>query len=118
MDLYGSTKPALGTNNSLSCSQAAQAGCAYEDDIFTNFTVAQIAANPPGKPLFLYFAPHNCHQPLEVPTAQAAKFAFINDSDSRQYYSAMVNMVDAHIGQVVDAFKAKGLWENTLMGAQ
>ena len=28
----------------------------------------------------------------------------------RQYYSAMTNYVDMHIGQVVDALKAKGMW--------
>jgi arylsulfatase B len=79
VDLYSSTKPARGTNNSLTCSQTAQAGCAYEDDIFTNFTVAQIAANPPGTPLFLYFAPHNVHEPLEAPTAALEQFQFVYD---------------------------------------
>jgi arylsulfatase I/J len=33
----------------------------------------------------------------------------------RQYYSAMTNYVDMHIGQVVDALKAKGMWDNTFM---
>ncbi len=155
MDLYGSTKPALGTNNSLSCSQAAQAGCAYEDDIFTNFTVAQIAANPPGKPLFLYFAPHNVHEPLEAPTAALENFKFVynecaaayglpplgknntcsnmlrdpssalSDPDApdaagkgccfRWYYSTMTNIADGHIGAVVAAVRAAGLWDNTLI---
>ena len=32
----------------------------------------------------------------------------------RQYYSAMTNYVDTHIGQVVDALKGKGMWDNTL----
>ena len=77
MDLYGSTAPALGQNNSLACSQTAQAGCAYEDDIFTNFTIKQIRDNPPGTPLFLYFAPHNVHEPLEAPTAALDKFQFV-----------------------------------------
>jgi arylsulfatase A-like enzyme len=33
----------------------------------------------------------------------------------RQYYAAMTNYVDMHIGQVVDALKQKGMWENTVM---
>ncbi len=118
-DLYASLGPAYADVNAPNCSQRNQpASCRYEDLVFTDFAVEAVQNATAEAPIFLYFAPHNCHQPLEVPTAQAAKFAFINDSDSRQYYSAMVNMVDAHIGQVVDAFKAKGLWENTLMGAQ
>jgi arylsulfatase B len=115
-DLYASLGPAYTEVNAPNCSQKNQpASCRYEDAIFTDFAVAAVQNASASMPLFLYFAPHNCHTPLEVPAAQLAKFAFINDSDSRQYYAAMVNLVDAHIGQVVDAFKAKGLWENTLM---
>ena len=33
----------------------------------------------------------------------------------RQFYSAMTNYVDMHVGQVVDALKAKGMWDQTLM---
>ena len=33
----------------------------------------------------------------------------------RQYYAAMTNYVDAHVGQVVDALKAKGMWDNLLL---
>ena len=86
---------------------------------------------------------HNNHEPLEVPQAQLDKFEFVYKNCSvmagglgknntctaaymasadaadrgccfRQYYSAMTNYVDMHIGQVVDAIKAKGMWENTL----
>ena len=33
----------------------------------------------------------------------------------RQYYSAMAHYVDGHVGQVVAALKAKGMWANTLL---
>lgn len=33
----------------------------------------------------------------------------------RWYYSTMANAADAHIGVVVDALKAKGMWANTLL---
>ena len=64
----------------------------------------------------IYFAPHNVHLPLQVPAAQLAKFANVStDSQNRQYYSAMVNMVDIHIGMIIDALKARGMWESTIM---
>ena len=63
----------------------------------------------------LYYAPHSVHMPLEVPAAQLAKFSNITDSVPRQYYTAMTNYVDAHIGQVVSALQAKGMWNNTLL---
>ena len=115
-DLWGSVEPAYGQNNSWSCDQKTQTGCRYEDDIFTNFTLANIAAHDPTTPLMVYFAPHSVHMPLEVPAAQLAKFSNIStDNASRQLYAAMTNSVDYHIGLVVEAFKAKGLWDNTIM---
>ena len=151
-DLWASAGPALGRNNSWSCSQTHQpASCVYEDALFTNFTVAQILAHDAATPLFLYFAPHNVHEPLEAPQAQLDAFAFVYDNCAaaaggatglgknnscdaqlrdpahpgdgktikqccfRQYYSAMTNLVDQHIGQVVGALKAKGMWANTFL---
>ena len=118
-DLWATTTPAYGQNNSLDCSQAHQPpSCRYEDDIFVNFTVSAIAAHDPSVPLFLYFAPHNVHLPLEVPAAQLAKFAFVEPgvTDSpRRRYAAMTNLVDAHVGAVVDALVARGLWDDCLL---
>ena len=120
-DLWASSSPAFGQNNSLACSQKAQAGCRYEDELFTNFTIAAIRAHASGnasQPLFLYFAPHNVHVPLEVPAEQLAKFSFIEpgvEVAPRRNYAAMVNLVDQHIGQVVDALVAGGLWDNSIL---
>ena len=151
-DLWGSSGPAFGKNNSWACSQTHQpASCVYEDALFTNFTVAQIMAHDAATPLFLYFAAHNVHEPLEAPAAQLDAFAFVYDTCAaaaggavglsknnscdaqlrdpahpgdgktirqccfRQYYSAMTNLVDQHIGQVVGALKAKGMWANTFL---
>ena len=116
VDLWQDAGPALGLNNSLNCSQSWQPpSCVYEDALFTDFALARIAEHDPATPLFLYFAPHSVHLPLEVPDAQLAKFDFITDSTPRRHYSAMVNNVDAYIGRIVAALKAKGMWENTLL---
>ena len=131
-DLYGGgapggrpspNAPAFGSNNSLACSQRNQApGCVYEDDLFAAFAVAAIRAhNSSAGPLFLYYAPHAVHQPLEVPTDSLDKFAYIcaNDTSAqcanRQSYTAMVNRVDSHVGEIVGALEAAGLWSNTLL---
>jgi arylsulfatase B len=118
-DLFAGAAPAYGQNSSWACSQANQApGCRYEDDQFTAFALAAIAAhNASGPaPLLLYFAPHSVHMPLEVPTAQLSRFANVStDSQPRRFYSAMTNYVDYHIGLVVAALKDKGMWDNTLL---
>jgi arylsulfatase I/J len=105
--------PARGQNNSANCTQAHEQGCVYEDEIFAEGVLRLIAAHNASTPLFLFWAPHSVHAPLEVPQAYLDKFSFIRDSQ-RQYYAAMVNFIDTQIGRVVDALKAKGMWDNLL----
>lgn len=100
-------------NQSAACSQAAQAGCAYVDDIFLAQVLSIIAAHDPATPLFLSWMPHGVHSPLEVPDAYLEKFAFIADP-RRRAYAAMVNHVDDMVGRVADALKAKGMWGDLL----
>jgi len=66
------------------------------------------------KPLFLYWAPHNLHQPLEVPQNILDQFSFI-DNPYRQLYSAMAFYIDSAIGKVVQELKNKKLYDNTLI---
>ena len=122
VDLWGkdpgenSDGPRVGHNNSWECSQANQpASCRYEDEIFLQKVLDIIAAHNPSDPLFLFWAPHIAHAPLEVPQAYLDKFAWIGaDNKNRQFYAAMVNYVDDLTGKVVAALKAKGMWDNLL----
>ena len=113
-DLWADSAPAWGRNNSPACSQAAQEGCVYEDALFTEFAIAEIEAHDPSTPLYLYYAPHAVHDPLEVPTAYLEKFLFINNT-ARRNYAAMTHYVDEAIGNVTRALQAAGLWETTLL---
>ena len=114
-DLWNTTGPARGLNNSITCSQANQApGCIYEDQLFTTRILDTISTSDPSVPLFLLWTPHSVHEPYQVPAEYLEKFSFI-DVPVRQYYSAMTNYIDDHVGMVVAALKAKGLWENMLL---
>jgi arylsulfatase B len=114
VDLWNTTGPARGLNNSATCSQANQApGCVYEDDLFVTRVLSTIADHDPATPLFLTWATHAVHAPYEVPAAYFNKFAAINDT-ARRFYSAMVNHLDDTVGTVVGALKARGLWDNLL----
>ena len=148
VDLYSSDAPAYGQNNSLLCSQTSQQGCAYEDELFVNFTLGVIAEHDPATPLFYYLALHNTHEPLEAPDADLARFQFVYDNCTtalpgwdasktntcskavaapdaygaadkgccfRWYYTTMAHIADKHIGTVVSALQAKGMWDNTLL---
>ena len=94
----------------------------HEDDLFTSFALEAISGAAAAQaPLFLYFAPHAAHQPLEVPDAQLARFDFVCANDTskqcqwRKQYAALVNLVDGHVGRILDALKAAGMWENSLV---
>jgi len=50
---------------------------------------------------------------LQVPQAYLDKFAWI-DTRPRQFYMAMINYVDTLLGRVVDALKAKNMWDDLL----
>ena len=67
----------------------------------------------PTKPLFLYYAPHIVHAPLEVPEKYVKMFSFIDDHD-RQYYHAMTTYLDDFVGILVSVLKDKGLWDDLL----
>ena len=112
-DVNGSQGGARTLNQSWACSQSRQTGCEYVDDIFLRRVLDVIAAHDPATPLFLSFTPHGVHTPLEVPQAFLDKFAFIEDP-RRRLYAAMVNHVDAMVGAITDALKAKGMWDNLL----
>ena len=126
VDLYASDAPAYGQNNSLLCSQTSQAGCAYEDDIFVNFTLGVLEA-PDADLARFKFIYDNCTAALPGWDATrnntCAKQVAAPDAPGaadkgccfRWYYSTMTNIADTHIGVVVDALKAKGMWDDTLL---
>ena len=96
---------------------------AFEDDMFAAYAAEKVAAHPsPSTPLLLFFSVHAAHTPLQVPAATLRKFdktvgrSAVPDKPehTRQVYTAMVHQGDAAIGQVVEAFKARGLWSKTL----
>eukprot|EP01006_Ploeotia_vitrea_P006676 TRINITY_DN14375_c0_g1_i1.p1 TRINITY_DN14375_c0_g1~~TRINITY_DN14375_c0_g1_i1.p1 ORF type:complete len:553 (-),score=61.32 TRINITY_DN14375_c0_g1_i1:1318-2976(-) len=115
VDLWETDGPAKTLNNSWECSQTNQAGgCVYEDLLFFEAVRNIIGTHNPTQPLFLFYAPHSIHQPLEVPQAYYDKFDYVQD-EPRRLYSAMVNYIDSCIGMVVDELKRTGLYDNTLI---
>ena len=121
VDLYISDaaggRPGWGLNGSQTCNQTNQAGCVFEDTVFTERLLAAIAAHDTSRPFFGVFAPHSVHGPLQVPDEWLDRFAFI-DVPARRMYAAMVAFVDAQVGRVVDALKARGMYETTLIVLQ
>ena len=93
------------------------AGCTYVDETFATHALASVTkhdATDTAHPLYMFWAPHIVHSPLQVPKVFLEKFDFIDDW-RRQRYHAMVNLMDTKIGDVVDALKTKGMYDNTVL---
>ena len=101
----------------------------YEEKIFEEHSLKIIAAHNASDvdhPLFLFHAFHLLHSPLQVPIyyydlierevlAQGGQ-AF--DSENRRLIMAMTRYMDDTVRNLTEAFKAKGMWENTLASRQ
>lgn len=121
--------PAIGLNNSInSCfagNDAFPAGdieglCQYEDALFLRRALDIVEGYDPAdnQPLFLFYAPHIAHEPLQVPEGWMTKLDFIENDDEfndRQKYLAMVHYLDSAVGNLTDAIKASGQWNDTLV---
>jgi arylsulfatase I/J len=95
----------------------------YEEHLFKQRGLQVIQEHDPSEPLFLFYAFHLLHTPLQVPMAYLRRVdqllvkegAKPFDSSNRRLLSAMLLYMDDVVGELVEALKAKKLWDNTLL---
>lgn len=91
----------------------------YEDALFEETVLRTIEEHNTSEPLFLFWAPHIAHAPLQVPEKISDEFDFISPTDKpthqRQRYHAMVKFADAAIANVTAALKKKKMWDDLLI---
>lgn len=85
----------------------------YLTDYYTDEAVKVIEANA-DRPFFLYLAHWAPHTPLQATRADYDALAHIADHRTR-VYAAMLRALDRGVGRVLDALRAHGLEENTLV---
>lgn len=66
------------------------------------------------EPFMLYLSYNAPHAPLQAPQEIIDKYQHIKDP-KRRVYAAMIDAMDSGIGMVVDALKASGKYQNTLI---
>jgi arylsulfatase A len=102
-------------------------GVDYSIDIMTREAVGWLRANA-SKPFFLYFAPIIPHVSLQVPEAALKEYdgkfpetpytgdnRYLPHRTPRAAYAAMITLLDAQVGRILDTLKEIGADERTLV---
>ncbi|KAG5176255.1 arylsulfatase B-like protein [Tribonema minus] len=106
--------PAVTLKPNSTCAYT-QNNCLYGDELYQQRASQVIMSHDPKKPLFLVWAPHAIHSPLEPPAARFDEFAFINDNTARRNYAATLADIDMRIGMIIQNLKSKKIWSSSLV---
>ncbi|XP_033123970.1 arylsulfatase B-like [Anneissia japonica] len=87
----------------------------YSTYAFTDEAVNIINNQDEDTPFFMYLSYQAPHAPLEVPEEYKDPYRGIFQDEDRLTYAAMVSCMDEGIGQVVQALKNKGTYDNTVI---
>ncbi|XP_067658647.1 arylsulfatase B-like [Haliotis asinina] len=87
--------------------------------VYSAYTFAQRAVDiihqhNTSQPLFMYLPYQNVHMPIEVPKKYEDMYPNVVNQ-GRRIYSGMVSALDEAVGNVTQALKDRGLFENTLI---
>jgi arylsulfatase A-like enzyme len=85
----------------------------YLTDYYTDEAVKVIEANK-NRPFFLYLAHFAPHKPLQATKADYEALSHIKDHRLR-VYAAMIRALDRGVGRVMEALKANGIDDNTMV---
>eukprot|EP01121_Diplochlamys_sp_Union-15-3_P018919 TRINITY_DN6999_c0_g1_i1.p1 TRINITY_DN6999_c0_g1~~TRINITY_DN6999_c0_g1_i1.p1 ORF type:complete len:566 (-),score=88.20 TRINITY_DN6999_c0_g1_i1:50-1747(-) len=98
------------------CSQVAwEASGQYSTTLFTSRAVKIIEGHDITKPLFLYLCFQAVHAPAEVPESYITPYNNIIQNLRRRTFAGMLSCLDEGVGNVTNALKSKGMWDNTLL---
>lgn len=94
--------------------EPAKADGIYSTHLFSERVINIVKSHNTTQPLFIYLPFQAVHSPLEVPDQYTLPYKHIKDKN-RRTYAGMVAALDEGIGNITEAFKDKGLWDNTLL---
>ena len=122
MDLWNTSKPATGLENSAKeCKLAKDSPlpyppenytCVYEDELFLRHVMGTIQDHNVNDPMFLFWVLH-IHGPYKC-LVNIDMYDKVPD-ERRRRYAAMVRWMDQAVENVTSLLKEKDMYENTLI---
>ncbi|XP_060603789.1 arylsulfatase J-like [Ruditapes philippinarum] len=87
---------------------------AYSTQLFATKVKNIIRKQDSDNPMFIYLSFQAVHAPLQVPDKYVNEYLHINDINRRKY-AGMVSCMDEEVGNIVEAMKTRGIWNNTVI---
>lgn len=86
----------------------------YSTHLYAEEAVRLIEEHDPATPFFLYLAFQACHGPNQAPRSYVEPYDFITDK-KRRIYAGMLAALDEAVGNVTQALRDRGMWEDTIV---
>ena len=86
----------------------------YATHLLVEDAVRVLADRDRSRPTFLYVAFSSPHLPNEAPSASIERFAHL-ENENRRVHAAMVSELDIAIGRLLEAIRAEGMEDNTIV---
>ncbi|XP_077983191.1 arylsulfatase B-like, partial [Glandiceps talaboti] len=90
-----------------------ETACVFNSELFQKKALSYIDSHDPDTPMFLYIPFQLPHSPREVPKEWEDMYSCV-PNDNRRIYCAQVTFMDAIAGSIVEALKAKGMFNDSL----
>ncbi|XP_062508548.1 arylsulfatase B-like isoform X2 [Corticium candelabrum] len=87
----------------------------YSTTLFSDEAVKIVQNHDTSKPLYLYLAYQAVHAPREVPQQYVTPYNNVIKDSERRTFAGMLACMDEGIGNLTEALKTKGMWNDTLI---
>ncbi|XP_033124047.1 arylsulfatase B-like [Anneissia japonica] len=87
----------------------------YPTNLYNEEAVDLINNKDPDKPMFMWLSNQAPHAPLEVPEHYSEPYRDIIKDEQRRSYAGMMACLDEGVGNVTEALKANGMYDNTII---
>ncbi|CAA6677642.1 MULTISPECIES: arylsulfatase [unclassified Lentimonas] len=112
--LAGNTRPDCGKMSEKGNEPVGAGGDTYSQNVFIDGVLNFIRENK-DRPFFLYHPTQLPHGPVAIPELHPDFADHPTLSPAEKKYASMVKMLDDHVGLIMDALKAQGIDDHTVV---